>query len=112
MMNPVKPSQKLKQEAGACMLLRDGLGVLCFTKPVAPAAWKLSAFWPLPPCVDLKHFPVAGERGEADQAALEADKTLFALEILSGTKMWLNCFYILSVSMCCGAARALGNWYH
>lgn len=79
---------------------------------MAPAAWKLSAFWPLPPCVGLKHFPVAGECGEADQAALEADKTLFALEILSGTKMWLNCFYILSVNMCCGAARALGNWYH
>lgn len=60
----------------------------------------------------LKHFSVAGECGNADQAVLEADKTLFAFEILWGRKMWLNCFYILSVSVCCGAEKAFGNWYH
>lgn len=85
---------------------------LCSTKPVVPDAWKLSALWSHPPCVGLKCFPVAREYENADQAALETDKTLFAFGILLRRKMWLNCFDILSVNMCCGAEKAFGNWYH
>lgn len=102
----------LRREAEHVYWRETGCGVLCSTKPVVPAIWKLSALWSHPPCMGLKRFPMAGERGNADQAALEADKTLFAFGILSGRKMWLNCFYILSANMCCGAEKAFGNWYH
>lgn len=94
------------------VLARDGLGVLCSTEPVVLALWRLSAPWSYPPCVGSKHFSVAGECGNADQAVLEAEKTLFAFGILWGRKTWLNCFCILSMSMCCGAEKAFGNWYH
>lgn len=102
----------LRQEAECVCWQETGCRVLCSTKPVVPAIWKLSALWSHCPCVGLKHFPVAGECGNAGQAALEADKTLFAFGILSGREMWLNCFYILSANMCCGAEKAFGNWYH
>lgn len=57
-----------------CVLETDGLLVLCSTKPTVPGVWKLSAFWSHPPCAGLKCFLVAEEHGNADQAALEADK--------------------------------------
>lgn len=103
---PVKPSPRLRQKESV-VLARDGLGVLCSTEPMVSALWRLSALWPYPPFVGLKHFSVARECGNADQAVLEADKTLFAFGILRGRKMWLKCFYILSASVCCGAEKSL-----
>lgn len=70
---PAKPSKRSGGD-GVCVLETDGLLVLCSTKPTVPGVWKLSAFWSHPPCAGLKCFLVAEEHGNADQAALEADK--------------------------------------
>lgn len=97
----MKPSPKLRQKESV-ILARDGLGVLCSTEPVVPALWRLSAPRSYPPCVGSKHSSVAGECGNADQAVLEADKTVCFWDSL-GEKNVAELFFILSVSICCGA---------
>lgn len=58
------------------VLARDGLGFFVPLSLWSQPFWRLSTLWLYPPCVGLKHFSVAGECGNADQAVLEADKTV------------------------------------